>query len=60
VFDLAGSLVKELAAGPHAAGPHQAAWDGTDAGGRLVGAGVYLVRLETASRVRCAKLILLK
>ena len=47
VYDGAGRLVRELAGGPCRVGAHHIAWDGTDALGRKVGAGVYLVRLVT-------------
>jgi hypothetical protein len=50
VYDGAGRLVKELASGPCRVGAHHIAWDGTDAQGRKVGAGVYLVRLTTSGK----------
>jgi len=45
VYDRAGRRVRQLANGPARAGMHRIVWDGTDADGREVGAGVYLVRL---------------
>jgi hypothetical protein len=50
VYDGAGRLVKQLAGGPFLAGTHRVVWDGTDVGGRKVGAGVYLVRLVTSDK----------
>jgi hypothetical protein len=50
VYDDAGRMVKELASGPGRTGTHSAVWDGTDAEGRKVGAGVYLVRLVTSDK----------
>ena len=47
VFDISGRLVRTLATGARAAGSQAVRWDGTDGGGRPVGAGVYLLRLET-------------
>jgi hypothetical protein len=50
VYDGAGRLVKQLASGPARVGTHRVVWDGTDALGRKVGAGVYLVRLVTSDK----------
>jgi hypothetical protein len=50
VYDGTGRLVKELASGPCRAGAYHRVWDGTDAEGRKVGAGVYLVRLVTSDK----------
>ncbi len=50
VYDGAGRLVKQLANGPARVGTHHVVWDGTDAEGRKVGAGVYLVRLVTSDK----------
>ncbi len=46
VYDAGGRRVREVLA-PEAAsaGPHAAEWDGRDAGGRRVGAGVYVAAL---------------
>ena len=55
VYDRAGRLVKQLVSGPTPAGTHRVVWDGTDAAGRKVGAGVYLVRLVTDGKSVVAK-----
>ena len=47
VYDVAGRLVRILLSGARPAGPSAAVWEGTDAGGRPVPSGVYLVRLRT-------------
>jgi endonuclease/exonuclease/phosphatase family metal-dependent hydrolase len=47
VFDVAGRRVTELAAAAYAAGVHSVRWDGRDATGRPLGAGVYFVRMST-------------
>jgi flagellar hook capping protein FlgD/List-Bact-rpt repeat protein len=47
VFDISGRLVRTLATGARPAGSQAVRWDGADSGGRRVGAGVYLLRLET-------------
>ena len=46
VFNLLGQRVATLVDEALAAGSHAARWDGTDAAGRPVGAGVYLYRLQ--------------
>jgi hypothetical protein len=43
IHDAAGRQVRELHTGVLAAGEHVFPWDGLDAGGRAVGAGVYFV-----------------
>jgi hypothetical protein len=55
VYDGAGRMVRQLAAGPCRVGAHRMVWDGTDAEGRMVGAGVYLVRLVTSDKSVVAK-----
>lgn len=45
IFDVSGRLVRSLAAGRNAAGPHAIDWDGADEEGRLLPAGVYFCRL---------------
>ncbi|MFZ1946723.1 MAG: DUF362 domain-containing protein [bacterium] len=46
VVDAAGRTVRQLADRAMPAGEHWAAWDGTNAQGRTVAAGVYFIRLE--------------
>ena len=40
------------------AGAHSAAWNGRDASGSRVPAGVYFVRLEAAGQVQSQKIVL--
>ncbi|HMB71467.1 MAG TPA: FlgD immunoglobulin-like domain containing protein, partial [bacterium] len=47
VHDAAGRRVRTLVDGPRTAGAGTADWDGRDASGRRVTAGIYFVRLET-------------
>jgi hypothetical protein len=47
VYDVAGRLVRELAAGTFEAGPQSVIWDGRNASGTAVGSGVYYIRLKT-------------
>jgi hypothetical protein len=46
VFDLAGRRVRTLEAGYRGVGEHEIAWDGRDANGNRVSAGVYFYRLR--------------
>lgn len=46
VYDATGRRVRNLVSGMLKAGAYMASWDGRDAGGRLVPAGVYYVRLS--------------
>ena len=60
IYDSAGRLVTTLVDGVQSAGSHTAAWDGTDAAGRALPSGVYLVRLQSAGRQDSHKLLLAK
>ncbi len=60
VYDLRGRLVARLDQGVLPAGEHVARWDGRGDGGRLLPAGVYFTRLETAAGVDERKLVLLR
>ena len=42
--------MRSLASGALPAGEHAATWDLRDAGGRIVGAGLYFARLEAGGR----------
>jgi len=60
VYDLAGRLVRTLVDGEHEAGTHRVVWNGTDATGRAVGAGVYFVRVETPQGSDTRKIALIE
>ena len=60
VFDAAGRLVTTLVDGERGAGPHRAAWNGTDDSGREVGTGVYFYRLRQAGEIRTRKMTLIR
>jgi hypothetical protein len=57
VFDVRGRRVKTLANGEWAAGHHALEWNGRDAVGRRVSAGVYLCRMEAGSFRASRKLV---
>ena len=58
VFNLLGQRIATLVDGDRPAGFHSARWDGTDAAGRAVGAGVYLYRLQSSSMVATERMVL--
>ena len=58
VFNLLGQRIATLVDGDQPAGFHSARWDGTDAAGRAVGAGVYLYRLQSGSMVATQRMVL--
>ncbi len=60
IYDSAGRLVTTLVDGVQSVGRHTAVWDGTDAAGRALPSGVYLVRLQSAGRQDSHKLLLAK
>ncbi|MBI5170833.1 MAG: S8 family serine peptidase [Candidatus Eisenbacteria bacterium] len=48
LYDVRGALVRTLASGPHAAGTHRLALDGSGAAGEALPSGVYFVKARTA------------
>lgn len=60
VYDLAGRRVATLVDGVQPPGAHFVEWNGLDAEGRPVGAGVYFVRLETGDLVETRKIARLR
>lgn len=59
IYDLAGRRLRTLVDGVFAAGPQAVSWDGRDAAGRPLAAGVYFARLETGRGQVSRKLVLL-
>jgi flagellar hook assembly protein FlgD len=60
VYNCRGALVKILIDGAVEPGRHPAVWDGTDARGRAVAAGVYFVRLEAGGGGAMTKVVCLR
>ena len=58
VFNLLGQRVATLVDGEQAAGAYQARWDGTDASGGAVSAGVYLYRLTAGAAMATGRMVL--
>ena len=55
VYDVLGRRVRQVWDGPLGAGSHQFVWDGRDAAGREVAAGVYVYQVEVDGRVEAKK-----
>jgi hypothetical protein len=60
VYDVNGRRVRTLVAEELAPGSFEAAWDGRDAAGRRVGAGVYFARLVTRDADVSRKIVRLR
>jgi hypothetical protein len=61
VFDLAGQRIRSLIGGQYmAAGEHRAEWDGRDASGHQVAAGIYEVRISTGPTEAVRKVVLIR
>lgn len=58
IHDVAGRIVRELARMSVDAGVHDVIWDGTDASGTQVPAGVYVVRASAGTASSAGKAIL--
>jgi hypothetical protein len=58
IFDLGGRIIRSIEnGGPRDSGYHTFTWDGRDDRGRLVAAGVYVVRIEAMDSTVTRKLI---
>ena len=60
IYNVLGQPVRRVWAGPLAAGEHRLAWDGQDAQGQPVAAGVYVVRLHQGDQTRIRKMVKLE
>lgn len=60
LYNMGGQKVKTLFKGTAETGRHTYAWDGTDANGKKMNSGTYLLRLESAQYNKTLKLLLLK
>ena len=58
VYDILGQPVRTLVDAIRTVGSHTAEWDGTDASGRAMAAGVYLARLSSDGRSKARKIVL--
>ena len=55
VYDVLGRRVRQVWDGSLEAGPHRFVWDGRDAAGKAVAAGVYIYKVEVDGRVEAKK-----
>jgi len=60
IHDVSGRVVRTLVDGARTAGPHAVTWDGRDRAGRVLPAGVYLLRLEAGDASASRKLMRLR
>jgi len=60
VYDVRGSLVRDLASGDIGAGLHEVMWNGRDDRGASVGSGVYLYRLQVGRENFTGKMVMVK
>jgi hypothetical protein len=60
LYDLLGREVGRLVDSSRPAGEHTAGWDGRDASGRSLSAGVYVVRLRAGDVTESRKVLLLR
>lgn len=60
IFDMRGRQVRTLDLGEVAPGAHDAVWDGRDGAGAMLGAGVYLARVQVGDQSQNVKLSLVK
>ena len=58
VFNMLGQRLATLVDAERPAGAHTAQWDGTDAAGRAVGAGVYIYRLSSGGITESRRMVL--
>ena len=57
IYNVLGQPVRQVWAGPLAAGEHRLGWDGRDELGQPVAAGVYLYRLQVGEQTRVRKMV---
>ena len=55
VYDVLGRRVRQVWQGPLGAGSHRFTWDGRDAGGKAVAAGVYIYQVEVDGQIEAKK-----
>ena len=60
IYNMVGQRVRTLVKARQEAGYYQVVWDGRDVEGRVVGSGVYLVRIESGEFTKVRKMALLK
>ncbi len=59
-WDVRGRLLRRLLHDVIPVGLNQIVWDGTDAAGRRVGAGVYFLQMDTAGFRAASKMMIMQ
>ena len=57
IYNVLGQPLRRVWTGPLSAGEHDLSWDGLDAQGRPVAAGVYMYRLQVDEQTRTRKMV---
>ena len=57
IYNVLGQPMRQVWTGPLPAGEHRLTWDGRDAQGRPVAAGVYVYRLQVGEQTRTRKMV---
>ena len=57
IYNVLGQPMRQVWTGPLAAGKHELTWDGRDAQGHPVAAGVYVYRLQVDEQTRTRKMV---
>ena len=57
IYNVLGQPIRHVWTGPMEAGEHELTWDGRDAQGRPVAAGVYVYRLQVDEQTRTRKMV---
>ncbi len=60
IYNVLGQPMRQVWNGPLAAGEHELTWDGGDAQGHPVAAGVYVYRLQVDEQMRTRKMVKLE
>jgi hypothetical protein len=60
VYDIRGTLVRNLVNGYITAGLHKVVWDGTNDIGRMLPGGIYLCRLSTGNTIDTRRMVFIR
>ena len=60
IYDMRGRAVRNLVSQKQVSGRYSVSWDGNDAGGNSVSAGVYIYKLNAHNKVLSRKMVLMK
>ena len=60
IYNVLGQPMRQVWTGPLPAGEHELTWDGRDAQGQPVAAGVYVYRLQVGEQTRTRKMVKLE